>query len=356
MKMLKNQSVKRVILWTILLYFFGGFMFAIAFPAFETFLQKPVTLDEIDFSGEIEGIHVRDTVYGIYDWYCEETENYDTVAKEYIIDANDYYFIGLRAEHRKMNKADHLVEASNQYLDGTDDGTLLVEAQYTIDGVIKAMPYDSERYYYEYADWCELDREIFLPYYIDDGSYGSYDTFDLVFFSIIVIILFGFGTMLLIWAFSGHYQKSISTYINSCPNPAIATEKVENFLSVVPLEKGMRYNHEFIFGTYGPTSVFGETEKLVWAYKHIVTHKRNFITVGKSYSLMLGFADGTIQTVDIATEEILDEHLENLHKLCPKAIFDYSNELEKMFKKDLPQFLSLKYYAPEQTTEAIENN
>lgn len=356
MKMLQKQSLKRVIIWAILLFIFGGFMLSLAFPSFLSALEPAVTLDEIDFSGDIEGIHVRDTVYGIYDYYCEETENNNVVAREYIIDANNYYFIGLRSEHRKMKKADNLLEATIQYLNGNDDGTMLVEAQYTVDGVIKAMPYDSKRYYHEYADWCDLDREIFLPYYIEDGSYGLYDKIDLILFGILGISTFGLGILLFIWALTGHYQRNIKTYINNCPNKELATAKVENFLSTVPLNNGMRYNHEFIFGINGVSTTFGETDKLVWAYKHIVTQKRNFITVGKSYSLMLGFADGTLQGADIATEELLDKHMENLHKLCPKAIFDYSSELEKMFNKNLPQFLNLKYNAPEQSAETIVEN
>lgn len=353
MNMLKKQSLKRVILGVIFLCVIGGFMLAIIFPSLVNALKKPVTLAEINYLEDIEGIHVRDTVYGIYDYYCEETENYsDVVAREYFIDANDFYYIGMRAEHRKMTKADELLYATERYFEGTDDGTELMEAQYIIDGVIKAMPYDSKEYYYEAADWYGINREVFLPYYVEDGSYGAYDTFDLVFISVIVIAAFGGAILLLVWAVTGHYQKSVKKYLNSSPNAEFAASKVENFLVSVPLEDGMRYNHEFLCGSSGPTTVFGETQKLAWAYKHIVTHKRNFITVSKDYSVVLGFTDGTIQRADVKNEEIADKHLEKLSKLCPKALFDYSTQLEKMFEKDLSGFLAIKYNVPEQDNDA----
>lgn len=355
MKMLKKQSLKSC-LGLILIFYAMCIFFAIVIaPSLSTAMQEPISLDEVDYTGDIEGLYISGTIYGIYDWYCEDTSDDETIAKEYIIDADNYYFIGLRAEYSDMDDADALLDASTLYLNGADEGTKLQQSQYEIYGIIKPMPAASLEFYYEYADWCELDRDMFLPYYIDVNTYGSYDTFDLVLFCIIILLLFALGTTFIVLPLTGHYQKNIKKYINSSLNAELATAKVENFLSTVSLTNGMRYNHEFIYGSNGATTIFGETEKLVWAYKHIIRHKRYFITVHKSYALILGFADGTQQMASIKKEAFLDEHLANLQTLCPKAIIGYSDDLARMFKKDLPQFLNLRYYAPEQTVETSDN-
>ena len=348
MKMLKKQSLKSVLVLVILLYVFCAILGAVMIPSLSNASKDPISLDEIDYSGDIDGLYVSGTIYGIYDWYCEETQDDKTIAKEYIIDADDYYYIGLRAEHSDMDAADALLDASTKYLDGLDDGTLLAESQYEVFGVIKAMPEDSLQFYYEYADWCEIDREIFLPYYIEIGTYGDYDGTDMILFGILIAFLFGLGTLFLVWALTGHYQKEVKKYIDNSGSPELAASKVDNFLRTTPLVNGMRYNHEFICGNSGATTVFGETPKLAWAYKHVVNHKRYFITVSKSYSIVLGFTDGTRQMAGVKKEAMVDEHLQNLQALCPKAIFGYSAELDQMFRKNLPQFLSLRYNAPEQ--------
>lgn len=356
MKMLKKQSLKRSLPNAIFFYVIGiGFAIFIAHILLASF-KDPVSLDDIDFTGDINGLNVTGTIYGIYDWYCEEYDKEDTIAKEYIIDAGDYYFISLRAEYDDMNTADALLEASTLYLNGEDDGTLLSKAQYEISGVIKPLPDDSKEFYYEYADWCEIDRDIFLPYYIDVNASESYDIVSAVLLIIAVLIINGIATTFIVLPLSGHYQKNVKKYIDSCPNQELATAKVENFLSTIPLIHDMRYNHEFICGSNEATTIFGETEKLVWAYKHIIKHKYYFITIAKSYALILGFADGTQQMAMVKKEAFADEHLANLEKLCPKAIFDYSEDLDNMYKKDLTKFLSLRYYAPESPTETALKN
>jgi len=354
MKMLKNQSLKAILGVVILLYAICAILGVVMIPSLSNASKEPVSLEEIDYSGDIEGLYVSGTVYGIYDWYCEETKDGKTIAKEYIIDADDYYYIALRAEYSDMEAADALYDASTLYLEGTDDGTLLAEKQYDIYGVIKEMPADSLQFYYEYADWCEADRDLFLPYYIEVGTYGDYDGTDLTLFGILIAFIFGFATLLLIWVFTGHYQKEVKKYINNSGSPELALSKVENFIATTPLVNGMRYNHEFICGNSGATTVFGETPKLAWAYKHVVNHKRYFITVSKTYSIVLGFTDGTRQMARIKKEAMIDEHLQNLQNLCPKAIIGYSAELDQMFRKNLPQFLSLRYNAPEPVAEPAD--
>jgi hypothetical protein len=65
--------------------------------------------------------------------------------------------------------------------------------------------------------------------------------------------------------------------------------------------------------------------------------------VGKSYALMLGFTDGTRQAAGMKNEKIAKDHMQQLSAICPHVVFGYSDDLDKMYRKDMPGFLNLRY-------------
>ncbi|MBQ9136287.1 MAG: hypothetical protein IJX66_09380 [Lachnospiraceae bacterium] len=154
----------------------------------------------------------------------------------------------------------------------------------------------------------------------------------------LVVILFG------IWILSGQYQKSVKRYISGSTNSALAKEKINHFIKNTPETDGLRYNHEFICGSYRGTIAFGETEKLAWIYPNVVRHKRFFATVDKSYVIVLGFTDGHLQVTEIDNESAVSEHIKKIATLCPQSIVGYNKDLHSLYEKELPKFLQLKYY------------
>ena len=362
MKKLRMKSLKSVLIAIIVFWVFAGVLVGITLPALIAAAKKPIPLEEVDFNGDIDGLYVSGTIYGIYDWYCEETVNNKTVGREYLIDADDYYYIGLHAENSDIKKADALMEATYDYLDGYDDGTELQKYQYEIKGIISPIPSDSLKFLHEYLEWStmsEEERDMFLPYYIEINKVSEeYDTNQAIFFGIMALILFLAGLLFLVWALNGHYQKSIKKYIAASPNPDIAREKVENFLENTPMVDGLRFNREFVCGQEGATTMFGETSKLVWVYLHTVTHKRNFITIGVTYSLVFCFTDGTRRFVTMKNEQVSRENMQRLYEICPQTVFGYTADLDKMFRKDLAGFLNMKYYPAQanQTNASFNDN
>lgn len=346
MKKLKRKSLQSVLVIVVIFWILAIEMGRAVLPSLFTFLQKPTPWDEVDFSGDIEGLYITGTLYGIYDWYCEETEDGKTTSREYLIPADGYYYMGLYAEGVSMDKADALMEASYAYLSGNDDGTLLQQAQYEVTGTITAIPSQSLDFYHEFLGWSTLDedtRDMFLPYYIAVNNAGALNPPTSITFSILTATFFLLGCLFLFLVFAGHYQKSIKKYIANSPNRDMAREKVEYFLENTPEVDGLRYNLDFICGNEKGTTAFGETSKLVWAYLHTTTHQRYFITINTTYSLVLCFADGCKQSAAVKNEAIGHEHLQKLSELCPQAVFGYSAELDKMFCNDFSGFLNLKY-------------
>lgn len=75
---------------------------------------------------------------------------------------------------------------------------------------------------------------------------------------------------------------------------------------------------------------------LLWAYKKVTKHSVNFIPTGKTYAALLVCYGGTaeIQNKEARTDEILAFAAQR----APWAIFGYSDELAKAFKKDTKGF------------------
>lgn len=355
MKKLKMKSLKINLLLILFLLVISGIMFWQSLPALFLVIQGPQDLWEVDYSGDIEGLYVSGELPFIYDYYCDEVNDKEDIkAREYIIDGGEYYYIGMRVMEKDMDQAEALMEACYDYVDGAGSEDAILSSQYRVTGTIHAMPSDILALYYDYLDMASLSAEeqaTFLPYYLEVDKIGTTDTAGMIIFLVLGVLLLALALLLLVWSLTGRYQKSIKRYLAGSPNSQAALEKVESFLANVPSVHGLQYNYDFICGQNGATTAFGETSKLVWAYQHTTTHKRYFITVGKTHSLVLAFADGSRQNVAVKRENFVQEHLQTLSSLCPRAIIGYSPELNTMFLKDFARFLSLKYYAaPDQFT------
>lgn len=340
------KSLKSNILIIIILLAVGVWLVAKVSDPLITFLNKPQDLDEIDFSQDLDGVYVTGTVYGIYDWYCETTDDRKTVSREYLIDGGSDYYMGMLVMAKDMDKAETLMNASYDYLDGTDDGTALEAAQYTVKGTIVKMPSDSLDLYQEYLEWDTMspeDQEVFLPYYLEVDKIKGTAVSGMWTLLVLGIASLAAGIWVLVSVLTGSRQKAIKKYIAQSSNPDMAREKVEGFLTSTPYSHGLKLNRQYICGQNGGTTVFGETSQLVWAYQLTTTHKRNFITVGKSYQLMLCFLDGSRRSINMNSEADVQENLKIIADTCPHTIVGFTDEIDKLFRKDMPGFRALKY-------------
>ena len=351
MKKLQMKSLRSNLFVIIVLLIIAGALSFSSLPGLLKLLKGPTDLEQVNYYDDIDGLYVSGTLYGIYDAYCETTENGKTVSREYIIDAGDAY-MGLLVMAKDLDEAENLMEASWDYMDDQDpDGSALAAAAYQVTGTIQSIPYEDYQLYKDYFDYDSLDddaKSLIRPYYLAVNKVDNSTTSSVIAFSLLGLVLILLAIFFIIWPFTGHYQKSIKQYIAGCPDPNVAREKVEHFLETVPVTNSLRCSRDFICGQSGATTVFNETSKLIWAYQHTTTHKRNFITVGHTYALVLAFADGTRHNVSMKSETQVRENLALLENMCPQAILGYSAELDTMFKKNLSQFLGLRYHTVSQ--------
>lgn len=349
MKKLKMKSLKSLIVWIIVLIGIGVFLFPRGFSEMANGLQKPVDLEDIDYSGELDNLKVSGTVVCIYDYYCETTKDGILDSREYIIDGGDDYYIGMLVKKKDMSKAEDLMEASYAYLMGEDtDINKVYEKQYEVTGVIRKMPNDSWDLYKEYMEWdtmTEEEQAMHLPYYLvvnENIGAGSANTWFFLIAGGVSLIL---GVYFMIKVLTGGCQKNVTRYIQASSNPEAAREKVEAFFESTPALNGVIFNREFISAQSGSTTVFNEISKLLWIYQIKTTHKRNFITVGVSYELMLGFVDGKKYKIGMKNEEKLQEVMKAIIEVAPQVVAGFDKDLDRMFDKDMSAFRQLRYDA-----------
>lgn len=347
MKKLRMKSFKTTLPLSIFLIVVSVVMLAVSAPSLLTAKQEPIPWEEVDFDGEIDGLYISGTLYGIYDWYVENTENGSLKSKEYIIDANDQYYMGLFVPKKDIDQADKLMDVSWDYLDGLISEDELSAAQYEIKGTISPIPSASLHYYNEFIDAVAKQdptaRPLFLPYYIELNKVGSFTLGGALAFGITGLIFFAIAILLFVLAATGAYQKSIKKYIANSGSPEMTAERIERFFATTREINGMYYDNDYICGQHGSSTVFGETPKIVWVYLHVTSNKSYFITISKTNELVICFADGTRHFISMKNETIARIHMNKLTILCPKAIFGYTDELNSLFNRSLTAFLNLRY-------------
>lgn len=346
MKALKMQSFKAVIFPVLIMIFAAICMLLEALPSIKMLRDGPVDMESLDYQSDLDGTYVTGTIYVVYDYYCENFRRSQMISREYIIDAGEDDFMGMLVLKKDMEPAEKLMEAWADYIDNGGSSDAVYAAPYEVKGTIRKMPADSQRLYSQYLSAAGVDfkqREHFLPYYLEVNVVGR--TSLLGFFGCLIIAVgcLIVSLFMLVSVFSGRYQKEIKKYIANSSSPDRAREHVEEFLRSTAHNYGLRCNQEFICGQKGATTIFRETADVVWIYPKTVKHKRGFITVSRSYYLMVGFVNGSLCTIDAKNENAASAQVDKLAALCPRAITGYAQELEKMFLKDLKGFLDIRY-------------
>ena len=79
--------------------------------------EKALQLTEVDFTGDIKGLYVNGTIYNVYGVYAEVLEGDKVVGYEFLIDAGDSAYMGLRIKSNDKLIKDDLI--SNGFFEVT---------------------------------------------------------------------------------------------------------------------------------------------------------------------------------------------------------------------------------------------
>lgn len=143
------------------------------------FAKTPVSLEELNYEEDLEGIYVRTPIRMIYGYYAYTTEGKfgDVKSREYVIDAGSSYYMGMKSEKEDLGWTDALMNATSDYADGEMNMMELKKYQYEITGTIRSIPKETLGYYNEFFEDGPADRA--LPYYLVINEVGRLQAKDI---------------------------------------------------------------------------------------------------------------------------------------------------------------------------------
>lgn len=335
---LKKKTLKNNLVVILLLAVAGVVMIGLQASSLLLLLSGKEDLDVMTADQIRPGMYVEGTVYGIYDYYASTTQKKNgvesTISCEYIIPVGEAEYMGMVAPKRYMDDCDALMEESWDYLDGLTDE---ITGQFQVTGTIEEMDAESLKFYREYlidyAGYDELsaaEQAAFLPYYLKIGYIGDKEAVGVAVMSLLGLFLIVIAAIMVIWAMTGGGQKELQKYCRESG----AEAKLEQFYQNTAPLYGLRISREFILGTSGGKTLFIPANDLLWAYMQVTTHKRGFITTGRTYAVLLRTKNGRCFTHAVSSEEQVKEILTRIQNILPWVILGYSDELQKAYAKN----------------------
>lgn len=189
----------------------------------------------------------------------------------------------------------------------------------------------------------ELLEKISIPYHVKVAN----KTEDLV----IAYVLLAFVLLLIILPLINIIKAVTGASLNSLKkefSKACTTESLVeadyNTAFSCTKKNTLRIGNRFLHYITAYTPHILPADHLVWVYQRTTEHRNHGISVGKTYSLEL-ITDGFSKPVslDVPDEDSAKKALSEISRRFPWVIVGYTDELKKMYSKDLEAFLNLKF-------------
>lgn len=349
---LKKKSFKRSLVATVLFIVFGlSFMisnWATVFSAIKGYQRfEDLAPDEIkDQKVEI------DVAFCLGPYMEEYSENTSTHRKKtthlyYLIqtgDENDedVRFMAIKVPVRYQSQLDKIAEGAE------------VEPLH-LAGNIKAFDSTESRIFRDYMielfnymgwDTSELG-DYYLSYFINatgtTPATGADGVYVLLFALGIVLILI--GIFRIVKGATGGYIKKFQKAVEAAGSTEASVEADMNSAAAYEKKETIKIGRLFTYyNLNSAVPVAIPNKNMLWAYQNTTTHRTNGVKTGVTYSIII-YVNGekNSHTISVSTEAIAQEMLTKIATTLPWVIVGYTDELSKLFKKDRPQFLQLRY-------------
>lgn len=283
--------------------------------------------------------------YYLYEYeYNKQTKRSTTTDYYYVIwtgdeNATDYRYMSIKVPSTYGRRMEEMSEntANDMYSDPI-----------TFKGKIRKLDseeYDAFKEYFINSGFTEDEiNQYTLPYYID--CFDSSNSMDGAY-----LILFCAGVGFLIWGIvrmvkglSGSAVKEFRKTIAAAgfTENAIETDYKSSFS--FDKKSTLRVGRLMTYYVSGPKIKGVPNKQIMWAYLNTVTHKRNGITTGTTYNVILrteSMPSG--HTFSVPSESVAQNVLQKMNEMFPWVVVGYSEDLKKMFNKDRAQFLQMRY-------------
>lgn len=320
-------------------------------------LKGPVKFESLTPDEIQDGVIVEASINTNFDWFIEEyeenTDTHKTTSKYfyYVIwtgddDATDWRYMGIKVPASDAEVMDAMAEAyyNGEYFDTT--------VEYA--GAIREMTEEEYSYFEDFfmeGGWTEEEIEAgTLPYYIDAGALvGGSAVFVYVLVVIDAALILG-GILVLIFALNGSGLKTIKKELSDAGFTENDAEYEYDNAKVFAKSNDIRIGRRLLFYMSGSKAHIIPTDKIVWAHMKTTTHRTNGIKTGTTYEVAVYTYGKKAFNIGVKKESVTLEILECINSTMPWAVVGYSDDLNRLFFSNYPEFLQLRYNAENQNT------
>lgn len=353
---LKKKSIKKSLFATILLLIAGIGLIVLEFSNLKSLLKGPVQFETLKPEEITEDLIVDASININFGAFMERYEKNTKTNVErttdlyYVILTGDEYdddfcFMGLKVSPTYMKRMDKMAEAS-YYGEATET--------IKFSGAINKMDKDEYKYFKEYLMEGGLTakevEEYALPYYISSGALTGGAATTVYVITGLGVLLILFAVFRVIYALNGGNLNKLKKEIEAS---GYSEERVSSEYASAPvLNKGneLRIGKTFLFYLDGSKPRLIKNDSIVWAYQKTTTHRTNGIKTGTTYSILIYLADKKTRDISVNSEAVAKEVLQCMEQNIPRAVLGYSEELNRIYRREYDNFLKLRYNNPEYNT------
>ena len=360
---LKKKSIKKSISGIIILLIIGIVLIGIEFSAVISMIKGHVKFETLE-PEEIRADLIVDASIDVnFGGFMEEyEENTSTHFKRttdiyYVIwtgdeDSEDYKYMGIKVPASDESKMEAMAEATYNY-EYSDP------VKYT--GAINKMSSTELKYFKEYfqeSGWSDEEIEEYtLPYFINVGALTGGAAATAFFIFVLGVVLAAIGIIMLISALLGGKLKAFKKEIQASGFTEMDVEYEYESARTFGKKDDLRIGGRFIFYMAGNKPHLLVKDQIVWVYQQNTTHRTNGVKTGTTYELLVYcLNDNKVKSISVPNENTGREILQYLNETMPRAVVGFSDELLKMFKKDYQNFLQLRYYRPQDSSQTVSRD
>ena len=305
----------------------------------------------------LKGQYLEVDVLNLLDYYAQTIDGDSRTprSREYLMPVattdGDYVYIGVEVPRDKVTAADAVMKDTQRMLDDTDGSYQWDGSYVTVRGTLRAMDNETAGLYREYllsADSVSIfdigeDSGTFRTLVLVDGAVGAFSSASnagiLALFWVLGAVAWG---VMLFNVVSGRYQDQCKRYLAAQPDPDAAEQQLDLLFEDPEAARDLRLNRHWLLCSTALSPWILAGDDVVWAYQHVIKHKKGLLTVSKSYMVRVHSASEDpkhrVHDITVNSEAEAQNVLELLHRTYPGAVIGWSEENEKACKANPAAF------------------
>lgn len=348
LELLKKQSLKQS--RKIIGFLIGALILTLILFG-SSFIKKfkgPTDLSSLSLD-EIPNAYVEFDVEFILDIFAHKYTEYengkqDSTDMYYIIPLNEEKLFALHVDKKYFYTA---LEHYKESMDYFTQATLEPPTSWRVKGTINKLEGSPLEYYnsclLEEFDFTQEEIETYtLPYVLEVGYIGKFDSFMINFAIILLIVLLSCILLYLVQGLSGAYIKPIKKYIKKHED-SFSIEKMEaDYLNGKSIDN-VKVGQLWTFFFNGLRAEVVKNEDLIWIYREERTNRFYGFKISQTKSLIMVTKDKKKHAANLKDSYDIEDVIETISQDHPHIVTGYSDELKKCFKKDFENFVKIPY-------------